>query len=136
MKKIFLILLVGLFAVIVAACRNLPTLESISIEGQDVEFYVGEEFNTNDLVVTAKLSDATTKDVTNQAEVSHNVDTTQAGTYTVTVTYKNLSETYDVTVIADELVNFTVEGLKTEYKVGQEVSFEGATAKETYQSEK
>ena len=136
MKKIFLFLLVGLFAVVVAACGNLPTLESISLEGQDVEFYVGEEFNTNGLVVTAKLSDATTKVVTNEAEVSHNVDTTQAGTYTVTVTYKNLSETYDVTVIADALVNFTVEGLKTEYKVGQEVSFEGATAKETYQSGK
>ena len=134
MKKIFLILLVGLFAVVVAACSTLPTLESIAIEGQDVEFYVGEEFNTNGLVVTATLSDATTKDVTSQAEVSHNVDTTQAGTYTVTVTYKNLSETYNVTVVVDALVSFTVEGLKTEYKVGQEVSFEGATAKETYQS--
>ena len=135
-KKIFLILLVGLFAVIVAACNDLPTLESISIEGQDVEFYVGEEFNTKDLVVTAKLSDATTKVVTDQAEVSHNVDTTKAGTYTVTVTYKNLSETYDVTVIADSLVNFTIEGLITEYKIGQEVSFEGATATESYQSGK
>ena len=39
MKKIFLILLVGLFAVIVAACNDLPTLESISIEGQDVDNY-------------------------------------------------------------------------------------------------
>ena len=54
MKKIFLILLVGFFAVVIAACNNLPTLESISIEGQDVEFYVGEEFNTEDLVAKLK----------------------------------------------------------------------------------
>ena len=88
MKKLFLLLLVGFFAVVVAACSNLPTLESISIEGQDIEFYVGEELNVGDLKVVAKLSDASTEDVTNQAKVSHNADMSKAGTYTVTVTIK------------------------------------------------
>ena len=134
MKKIFLILLVGFFAVVIAACNNLPTLESISIEGQDVEFYVGEEFNTEDLVVTAKLSDASTEVVTSQAQVSHEVDTNTPGSYTVTVTYKGLVKTYTVTVLADTLLSLEVEGLNTEYSVGEELSFEGVTAKETYES--
>ena len=134
MKKIFLILLVGFFAVVIAACNNLPTLESISIEGQDVEFYVGEEFNTEDLVVTAKLSDASTEVVTSQAQVSHEVDTNTPGSYTVTVTYKGLVKTYSVTVLADTLLSLEVEGLNTEYSIGEELSFEGAVVKETYES--
>ena len=134
MKKVFLFLLVGFFAVVVAACNSLPTLESISIEGQDVEFYVGEEFNTNDLVVTAKLSDASTEVVTSAAEVTHDVDTNKAGTYTVTVNYKGLVKTYTVTVLENNLVTVTFEGLKTEYKIGEEVTFEGANVKESYQS--
>ena len=134
MKKIFLILLVGFFAVVIAACNNLPTLESISIEGQDVEFYVGEEFNTEDLVVTAKLSDASTEVVTSQAQVSHEVDTNTPGSYTVTVTYKGLVKTYTVTVLADTLLSLEVEGLNTEYSIGEELSFEGAVVKETYES--
>ena len=136
MKKLFLLLLVGFFAVVVAACSNLPTLESISIEGQDIEFYVGEDFNVGDLKVVAKLSDASTEDVTNQAKVSHNADMSKAGTYTVTVTYKDLTETYEITVIGDGLVSLAVENLKTEYFIGEELSFEGAVAKETFQSGK
>jgi hypothetical protein len=114
MKKLFLLLLVGFFAVVVAACSNLPTLESISIEGQDIEFYVGEEFNVGDLKVVAKLSDASTEDVTNQATVYHNADMNKAGKYTVTVTYKDLTETYEMTVIGDGLGSLAVENLKTE----------------------
>ncbi len=136
MKKIFLLLLVGFFAVVVAACSNLPTLESISLSGQDVEFYVGEEFDASDLVVTAKLSDASVEDVTTQAVVSHEADMNKAGKYTVTVTYKGLTETYEITVIDDTLVSLTIENVETEYNIGDEVSFEGATAKETWKSGK
>ncbi|MBE6131149.1 MAG: hypothetical protein E7183_05455 [Erysipelotrichaceae bacterium] len=134
MKKIFLFLLVGFFAVVVAACGNLPTLESISISGQDVEFYVGEEFNTGELKVVAKLSDASTEDVTDQAVVSQNADMNVAGKYTVTVEYKGLTETYEITVIEDKLLSLTVENAETEYFIGEEVSFDGATGKETYES--
>lgn len=136
MKKLFLLLLVGFFAVVVAACSNLPTLESISIEGQDIEFYVGEEFNAGDLKVVAKLSDASIEDVTDQATVSHKADMNKAGKYTVTVTYKGLTETYEITVIDDVLVSLAVENLKTEYFIGEELSFEGAVAKETFESGK
>ncbi|MBQ4570068.1 MAG: bacterial Ig-like domain-containing protein [Bacilli bacterium] len=134
MKKIFLFLLVGFFAVVVAACGNLPTLESISISGQDVEFYVGEEFNTGELKVVAKLSDASTEDVTNQAVVSQEADMNKAGKYTVTVTYKGLKETYEITVIEDKLLSVNLENVETEYNIGDEVSFEGVVAKETYES--
>lgn len=136
MKKIFLLLLVGFFAVVVAACSNLPTLESISLSGQDVEFYVGEEFDASDLVVTAKLSDASVEDVTAQAVVSQEADMNKAGKYTVTVTYKGLTETYEITVIDDTLVSLTIENVETEYNIGDVVSFEGATAKETWKSGK
>lgn len=134
MKKIFLLLLVGFFAVVVAACSNLPTLESISISGQDVEFYVGEEFNAGDLKVIAKLSDASTEDVTANAVVSQEADMNKAGKYTVTVTYKGLTETYEITVIEDKLLSVELENFETEYNIGDEVSFEGVVAKETYES--
>ena len=136
MKKLFLFLLVGFFAVVVAACSNLPTLESISISGQDVEFYVGEEFNTGELKVVAKLSDASTEDVTSQAAVSQNANMNVAGTYTVTVEYKGLIQTYDIVVVEDTLVSVAVENAKAEYKIGEVVSFEGAKITETYVSGK
>lgn len=136
MKKIFLFLLVGFFAVVVAACSNLPTLESIELSGQDVEFYVGEEFDASELKVVAKLSDSSTEDVTANATVTHDANMDVAGTYTVTVTYKGLTETYTITVVEDALVSVSVENAKTEYKVGEEVTFEGATVKETYESGK
>ncbi len=136
MKKLFLFLLVGFFAVVVAACTNLPTLQSIELSGQDVEFYVGEEFDASDLKVIAKLSDETTEDVTAQAVVSQEADMNKAGKYTVVVTYKGLTASYEIEVIADELVSVVVENAKTEYKIGEEVSFEGAVVKETYVSGK
>ena len=136
MKKLFLFLLVGFFAVVVTACSNLPTLESISISGQDVEFYVGEEFDASDLKVIATLSDASTEDVTLQAVVSQEADMNKAGKYTVIVSYKGLTVSYEIEVIDDELVSVVVENAKTEYKIGEVVSFEGATITETYKSGK
>ena len=136
MKKIFLFLLVGFFAVVVAACSQLPTLESIELSGQDVEFYDGEEFNTGDLKVVAKLSDASTEDVTAQATVSQEADMSKAGTYTVIVSYKGLTQSYEIKVVDDKVVSLEVENLKAEYKIGETVSFEGAIAKETYESGK
>ena len=136
MKKIFLFLLVGFFAVVVAACSQLPTLESIELSGQDVEFYVGEEFNTGDLKVVAKLSDASTEDVTAQATVSQEADMSKAGTYTVIVSYKGLTQSYEIKVVDDKVVSLEAENLKAEYKIGETVSFEGAIAKETYESGK
>ena len=136
MKKLFLFLLVGFFAVVVTACSNLPTLESISISGQDVEFYVGEEFDASDLKVVATLSDASTEDVTLQAVVSQEADMNKAGKYTVVVSYKGLTVSYEIEVIDDVLVSVVVENAKTEYKIGEVVSLEGAKVTETYKSGK
>lgn len=133
MKKLLLLLVVGFFAVVVAAC-SLPTLQSISISGQDVEFYAGEEFNVGDLKVIATLSDDTTQDVTSEAVVKHEINMDQAGKYTVTVTYKGVSETYEVTVLENPVVALTLENVNTEYKIGETVSFEGVVAKETLES--
>ena len=133
MKKLLLLLVVGFFAVVVAAC-SLPTLQSISISGQDIEFYAGEEFNVGDLKVIATLSDATTQDVTSEAVVKHEINMDQAGKYTVTVTYKGVSETYEVTVLENPVVALTLENVNTEYKIGETVSFEGVVAKETLES--
>lgn len=136
MKKLFLFLLVGFFAVVVASCSNIATLQSIQISGQDVEFYTGQEFATGDLKVEAVLSDNSKEDVTELAEVTQNADMNTVGTYTVTVTYKGLSQTYEIAVVADYVVSAAVENLVTEYNIGDEVSFEGAVAEETFASGK
>ena len=63
-------LLCALFAVValfsVTACQQMlePSVESLSIAGYDTEFTVGDTFDDDELVVTAKYTDETTKDVT------------------------------------------------------------------------
>ena len=79
------------------------TLSSITVSGTK-EYSVGDELA---LTVTANYSDGSTKDVTADATIS-NVDMTTAGTKTVTVTYGDLTETYEITV--KDTVNTVTSG--------------------------
>ncbi|MDE6584162.1 MAG: InlB B-repeat-containing protein, partial [Anaeroplasmataceae bacterium] len=72
-------------------------LESISLSGGKTEFTIGEDFSYEDLIVTAKMSDDTTKEVTDFIVDSSEVDKTKEGTYTITVSYEGKTATYKVT---------------------------------------
>ena len=73
------------------------TLASIAVSGTPAEFWKGDPFNHNGMTVTAKWDDASTTDVTAEATFS-TPDMTTAGTKTITVTYKEKTTTYNITV--------------------------------------
>ena len=73
------------------------TLTSIAVGGTPAEFWKGDTFHHNGMTVTATWNDASTTDVTAEAEFS-TPDMTTAGTKTITVTYKEKTATYDITV--------------------------------------
>ena len=73
------------------------TLTSIAVSGTPAEFWKGDTFNHNGMTVTAKWDDNSTTDVTAEATFS-TPDMTTAGTKTITVTYKEKTATYDITV--------------------------------------
>ena len=71
---------------------------SISLSGTyPTEFTQGDEFSHDGVVVTANYGDGLTKDVTSEATFS-SPDMTTTGTKTVTVTYRELTTSYDITV--------------------------------------
>ena len=73
------------------------TLTSIAVSGTPAEFWKDGTFNHNGMTVTAKWDDNSTTDVTTEATFS-TPDMTTAGTKTITVTYKEKTTTYDITV--------------------------------------
>ena len=73
-----------------------PTVESIEIANYTTSFTQGEEFVFGG-IVTAKLSNGVTKDVTSSATFS-GCDMNTIGEYTVTVTYEGKTATYKITV--------------------------------------
>ena len=91
------------------------TVESISVSGAKTDFTVGDDFETTGLVVTAHYDDSSSSVVTSGYVVNSSaVDKTTAGVYTVTVTYEECSDSYDVTYTAPEpVVNKTYKKVKT-----------------------
>ena len=136
--KRFTMFFVAVFALctLVACQGKIITVDSISIQGQDTELNVGEEFSTGDLAVTAHYSDDSTADVTDKAEIIQNVNMNQAGAYLVVVLYEGANATYEVKVVAPEAtlvaIDVNAENAKTEYIIGEELSTEGLVVYETY----
>lgn len=73
-------------------------VSSISLSGQKMAFYVGDDFVFGG-TVTATYSDGTTEDVTAGVSFS-DVDLSTEGTKEVTVTYGDKIATYEITVTA------------------------------------
>ncbi|MDE7101038.1 MAG: bacterial Ig-like domain-containing protein, partial [Anaeroplasmataceae bacterium] len=104
-------------------------LESISVSGGIIAFTVGNDFSYEGLIVTAKMSDNTTKEVTDFTVDSSKVDKTKEGTYIVTVSYEGKTATYNVTYTnADEekkLESISLSGGVRKFTVGSDFSYEG-----------
>lgn len=73
-------------------------LESISVSGAKTDFYVGDDFDTTGLVVTAHYDDSSESVITDGYTVdSSAVNKDAAGTYNIVVSYEGKSDNYDVT---------------------------------------
>ncbi|MBO4703292.1 MAG: bacterial Ig-like domain-containing protein [Bacilli bacterium] len=74
------------------------TLVSISVTAPTkVAYLIGDQFDPTGLVVTATMSDNSTRTVESGYELS-NPDMSSVGTKTVTVTYQGKTATFDITV--------------------------------------
>ena len=125
------------YNVTVEAPAPAATVTSIAVAGQNETFNVGDEYSVGNIVVTATMSDNTTKEVTASVD-SSKVDTSKAGVYAVIVSYEGAVTTYFVTVSAAEnvatLKDLTVNAtdVKTQYVIGDSVSLENLVVYETY----
>lgn len=82
------------------ATETAPTLSSIAIttEPTKMEYTVGDTLDTTGMVVTATYSDDSTAEISAEDYTVSEVDMSTSGTKTVTVTYEDLTATFDITV--------------------------------------
>ncbi len=121
MKKFFTCILVFVLAVtatcLFVGCTNdkkddVETVTSISAKiASGTTFVVGDAFDSSKITVTATLSDKTTRTVSNTSAIAFDRSTlkldsdgnfTEAGTYTVKVTFADVSTTVSLTVAEAE----------------------------------
>ena len=109
-------------------------LTAITVSGAKTEFAWGEEFSVGELSVTALYEDDSEEELFEGQYVvdASAFDATQAGTYTIKVTYKDKEATYDVTVADPELTGIRLNGYKDVFEYSEEFSF-GGTVEAVYQ---
>ena len=73
-------------------------LVGLAVSGTPADLWQGDQFTHEGVTVTATWDDQSTEDVTERCQYS-GYDMDAAGEQTVTVTYKELSATYDVNVL-------------------------------------
>ncbi|MCD8391149.1 MAG: bacterial Ig-like domain-containing protein [Firmicutes bacterium] len=93
------------------------TLTGITVTPSKTTYYVGDEFSTDGLTVTANYSDADDRTVTGYSVSGY--DPLTSGTQTITVKYLNNIATYDVNVIGESGIEVT--SIQDEYSVGEEI---------------
>ena len=62
------------------------------------QYFVGESLDVNGLVITAAMTDSTTREVPVTAEMISHFDTTAEGHKTITITYAGKTATYGITI--------------------------------------
>lgn len=110
------------------------TLASISVTAPTkTQYFVGDQaLDLAGLVVTAHYSDNSTAAIATGYEVS-NVDFSEAGQKTVTVTYEGKTDSFNITVSAVVLSSITVTApTKTEYFAGDEIDLTGMVVTANY----
>ena len=75
------------------------SLVDIELSGYKEEFKDGEAFNVGNLKVMGVYSNSTKKEITNFNVDASNFNKDKKGTYTIIVTYLEISKSYNVNVI-------------------------------------
>ncbi len=99
-------------------------LLNIAVSGNPAEFWKGDDFNHDDMTVTATWDDESTSDVTSEAEFSA-PEMSTAGQKTVTVMYQGKTATYtiDVKTIENSYDNpYTVTQAKALIDAGKDLT--------------
>lgn len=103
------------------------TLTKIDVSGTPDEFWKGDAFNHNGIIVTATWDDGTQTEVTSESEFSTPEDMSTAGPKTVTVTYKEKTTTYNIdvkTIANTQKTAYTVNEAINLIKAGKDLDTE------------
>ena len=116
---------------------NVISVKSIELtKPTKLEYKYGESLDTSGMSVKALYDD-------NQSEVIKSgysvtgYDKTKSGTQTITVTYRNQTATFDVTVAEPQItkIEITTPPTTTEYYVGQDLKTDGMVVTVTFEDE-
>lgn len=116
---------------------NVISVKGIELtKSTKLEYKYGESLDTSGMSVKATYDD-------NQSEVIKSgysvtgYDKTKSGTQTITVTYRNQTATFDVTVAEPQITKFeiTTPPTTTEYYVGQDLKTDGMVVTVTFEDE-
>ena len=116
---------------------NVNSVKSIELtKPTKLEYKYGESLDTSGMSVKAIYDD-------NQSEVIKSgysvtgYDKTKSGTQTITVTYRNQTATFDVTVAEPQItkIEITTPPTTTEYYVGQDLKTDGMVVTVTFEDE-
>ena len=102
-----------------------------------ISYYVGESLDSTGLTLTGTYNNGKTETITTGYTCSA-LDSTTAGSKTITVSYQGLTTTFNVTVVAVNLVSIAVKTMpnKTSYFTGESFDQTGLTLTATYNNGK
>lgn len=122
-----------------------PVLNSITATLQETNYFIGDTVLWDGLEVKAVYSDNTTKTISLATQEQPDgytltgvdqIDMTKAGTYTVTITYKEKTATVAITVTEPaELIGITAEKTQIYYTQDDVISWDDLTITATYSNE-
>ena len=119
-------------------------LKLISVSKAKTDYYTGDTLNVDDLIVKAKYTDNTEKEVQGYITNASDIDMTAAGTNTLTVSYTEgeITKTADITITVTvyeppgpgkpELMSITVDKAKKSYSIGDTLTIDDLTVTATY----
>lgn len=116
---------------------NVNSVKSIELtKPTKLEYKYGESLDTSGMSVKAIYDDNQSEVIKSDYSVT-GYDKTKSGTQTITVTYRNQTATFDVTVAEPVITKFeiTTQPTTTEYYVGQDLKTDGMVVTVTFEDE-
>ena len=116
---------------------NVNSVKSIELtKPTKLEYKYGESLDTSGMSVKAIYDDNQSEVIKSDYSVT-GYDKTKSGTQTITVTYRNQTATFDVTVAEPVITKFeiTTTPTTTEYYVGQDLKTDGMVVTVTFEDE-
>lgn len=109
---------------VLAGCNyNKITIKELKVENKTEKvYYVGDEFKSEDLVVTAVYSDESTKIITDYEIDLSNINTNKPGEYEITITFENITTKYKVTYLDEKINSIELSNQKTIFVVKENFS--------------
>ena len=116
---------------------NVISVKGIELtKSTKLEYKYGESLDTSGMSVKAIYDDNQSEVIKSDYSVT-GYDKTKSGTQTITVTYRNQTATFDVTVAEPVITKFeiTTPPTTTEYYVGQDLKTDGMVVTVTFEDE-